>query len=383
MKKHILFISLSYTLLTACGSSVSLSDNYFEDENFYNPALPAPLFATSSAVQATSSNPAEALNYDSHWGNEQDSSTIPHAASSTPSWGGTWSAQPGMNYGQTYTIMPMSFWQWRLYQQQLQFNLQPFGWGTSPYSNNYYHQGYQPWGWNMGGAWSSSWYDPWNPYGYGFGYYNGWNNMWYDPWTPYGYGGPIWYNGAGNGWNSGNNNGISNGRSGTNYGGRRPSKYNTSRGNSSSSGRTTGQTPTDTPSRNPYGDVKDVRGESPRKNQSTPSLAPRRKVQRSSDDGGTNIQRNSPSTERARPTRERTSPARSTETRSNRNSSVNRPQRTAPTSPPASMRNTSSPSRSTQRMESQPSSRTYSPSNSGSSRVRSSSSSSTSSGRRR
>ena len=46
--KGVLLLGISYALLTACGTHVSLTENYFEDENFYNPTLPSPQFALES-----------------------------------------------------------------------------------------------------------------------------------------------------------------------------------------------------------------------------------------------------------------------------------------------------------------------------------------------
>ena len=44
-------------MLSSCGTSVSLTDNYFEDENYYNPALPAPRFASAKAMGTMDSEP--------------------------------------------------------------------------------------------------------------------------------------------------------------------------------------------------------------------------------------------------------------------------------------------------------------------------------------
>lgn len=46
--KGVLLLGISYALLTACGTHVSLTENYYEDENFYNPTLPSPQFALES-----------------------------------------------------------------------------------------------------------------------------------------------------------------------------------------------------------------------------------------------------------------------------------------------------------------------------------------------
>lgn len=236
MKKHLLFLGLSYALLSACGTPVSLTENYFEDENYYNPALPSPHFSAAS-IPNTPSPPNADLDFDRYWSQDNDRVTEDQFNQGI---------RGGMNNGfgamPPYPLAGTSFWQWRLMQQHFMFN-------SNSWNNPYYG--------------NSMWHDPWNPYGnaWGMGYVNNWNHLWYplgnygwyDPWNPYGFGlgygngygygsNPVWTNSSNNGWS----NGSTTTRSGTNYGGRRPSKYNKATGSSSSSGRTAGSTATPT-----------------------------------------------------------------------------------------------------------------------------------------
>ena len=229
MKKHLLFVGLSYALLTACWTPVSLTDNYFEDENYYNPTLPSPNFAAPSSSPTPSDDLP--MDYGQYWGDNNDLDQGAEVIRPGGGFNGNWSPSMRIN-----SINAPSFWQWRLMQQQFMFGNTPYGF--NPYSRNNMWQGgmwNDPWNF-YDHSYGNGWQDPWNPFGYGYGYGYG-----------FGYGNPYgWNNSYGNGWSNGNN-GWSNGntttRSGTNYGGRRPSKYNTSRGNSSSTGRTT-DTPT-------------------------------------------------------------------------------------------------------------------------------------------
>ncbi|CAI8353595.1 MAG: Uncharacterised protein [Cryomorphaceae bacterium] len=234
MKKHLLFVGLSYALLTACSTPVSLTDNYFEDENYYNPTLPSPYFA--GATTPSASDDPQQMDYDALWGDDNDFSQ--NAPVVRPQGGNThfsWGFSPGMS-----AISGSSFWRWRLMQQNYMYGTTPYGFqpfqGGGQWHNNMWQDPWSP-QWNTFGyssGWGSNgWYDPWNPYGNGWGN-NGWNN----PWNSYSYGNGL----NNNAWTNNGSNGTI--RSGTNYGGARPSKYNTSRGNSASTGKTS-----DTPDR--------------------------------------------------------------------------------------------------------------------------------------
>ncbi|HBB81514.1 MAG TPA: hypothetical protein DCZ98_06765, partial [Cryomorphaceae bacterium] len=161
MKNGVLLLGISYALLTACGTNVSLTENYFEDENFYNPSLPSPQFALESLK---SNDIYSELDYDQFW----------------DTTGQVMTSKTGVNTGRSnrggYGISTNSSF--------IQTN--SFGWG-------------QGLGYGIPHMFGSTWYNPWqlgpsnywnefmfggyghnslNPYPYGFsnngyGYNNG------------------------------------------------------------------------------------------------------------------------------------------------------------------------------------------------------------------
>lgn len=210
MKKVLLLSGISYLLLVSCGTSVSLTENYFEDENYYNPTLPLPLFALPS--NGTGLEELGEENLDAIWqGNTANGYNFPNTPTYSQNY---WSNGFGRINSPYWSINSMGSWN-------------TFGWnsqmGISPWGNFWMPMGFNSLG--MGGFG----YDPYgyNPYGYNpFGY------------NPYGYN--YGYNpyGWNNGWvNTGNNSTPP--RPGINYGGSRPSRYGRSGGGSAINGRTT------------------------------------------------------------------------------------------------------------------------------------------------
>ena len=223
MKKVLLLSSISYLLLVSCGTSVSLTENYFEDENYYNPELPLPSYALKSQ---TPSNSYSESDYDAIW---QGSTANGYDFPNTPSYGRNnyWTNGFGRINAPLWTINSMGSWSTR------GWNNNGFGMGLSP--------------------WSPMWMNPYafDPYGYDpYGYNYGYNPYGYNPYgyNPYGYNGWGWNNGwssNGSNWSNGSNGTgtTTPPRPGINYGGSRPSKYNRSSGNSATNGRV--QAPTD------------------------------------------------------------------------------------------------------------------------------------------
>ena len=213
MKKVLLLSGISYLLLVSCGTSVSLTENYFEDENYYNPTLPLPLFALPN--NGTGLEELGEENLDAIWqGNTANGYNFPNTPTYSQNY---WSNGFGRINSPYWSINSMGSWN-------------TFGWnsqmGLSPWGNFWMPMGFNSLG--MGGLG----YDPYgyNPYGYSpFGY----NPYGYNPYSyNYGYN-PYGWN---NGWvNTGNNTPP---RPGINYGGSRPSRYGQSGGGSAINGRT-------------------------------------------------------------------------------------------------------------------------------------------------
>ena len=213
MKKVLLLSGISYLLLVSCGTSVSLTENYFEDENYYNPTLPLPLFALPN--NGTGLEELGEENLDAIWqGNTANGYNFPNTPIYSQNY---WSNGFGRINSPYWSINSMGSWN-------------TFGWnsqmGLSPWGNFWMPMGFNSLG--MGGLG----YDPYgyNPYGYSpFGY----NPYGYNPYSyNYGYN-PYGWN---NGWvNTGNNTPP---RPGINYGGSRPSRYGQSGGGSAINGRT-------------------------------------------------------------------------------------------------------------------------------------------------
>jgi len=211
MKKVLLLSGISYLLLVSCSTSVSLTDNYFEDENYHNPTLPLPLFALPN--NGTSPEDLGEDDLDIIWqGTTANGYNFPNTPTYTQSY---WTTGFGRINSPYWSINSMGSWD-------------TFGWnnpmGLSPWGNFWMPMGFNPLG--MGGyGYDPYGYNPYgyNPYGYGYGYGYGYN--------PY-----SWNNGWANSGNSINN---APSRPGINYGGSRPSKYGRSGGGSSINGRTT------------------------------------------------------------------------------------------------------------------------------------------------
>ena len=213
MKKVLLLSGISYLLLVSCGTSVSLTENYFEDENYYNPTLPLPLFALPN--NGTGLEELGEENLDAIWqGNTANGHNFPNTPTYSQNY---WSNGFGRINSPYWSINSMGSWN-------------TFGWnsqmGLSPWGNFWMPMDFNSLG--MGGLG----YDPYgyNPYGYNpFGY----NPYGYNPYSyNYGYN-PYGWN---NGWvNTGNNTPP---RPGINYGGSRPSRYGQSGGGSAINGRT-------------------------------------------------------------------------------------------------------------------------------------------------
>ena len=206
MKKVLLLGSISYLLLVSCGTSVSLTDNYFEDENYYNPTLPLPLFALPNNGPALEELGED--NLDAIWqGTTANGYNFPNTPTYTQNY---WTTGFGRINGPYWFINSMGSWN-------------TFGWnsptGLSPWGNFWMPMGFNSLG--IGGFG----YDPYgyNPYGYNPYSYN------------YGYNPYSWNNG----WANAGNNNNSPSRPGINYGGSRPSKYGRRKGSSSINGRTT------------------------------------------------------------------------------------------------------------------------------------------------
>lgn len=210
MKKPILLLFISSLMLSSCGSSVSLTENYYEDENYYNPALPAPRFANAKAMGSMDGEPYLDEDYALIWEGEQPLVSAPFQGSNNNWWNNSRSHwTPGFGtffYPQWNNTMGFNSWN--------TMNGHPYGWnngigmgGFSPYT-------YGSYGWNNG------WTMGYNPYGYNsYGYgYNAWNGV----------------------TNFGNTTASSSNeptRTGINYGGRRPNKYRRNGGQGSINGR--------------------------------------------------------------------------------------------------------------------------------------------------
>lgn len=221
MKKVLLLSGISYLLLVSCGTSVSLTDNYFEDENYYDPTLPLPLFALPNNGPALEELGEDDL--DAIWqGTTANGYNFPNTPTYTRNY---WTTGFGRINSPYWSINSMGSWN-------------TFGWnspmGLSPWGNFWMPMGYNSLG--MGGF-------GYDPYGYNPNSYTpyGYNPYGYNPYM-YGYGYGYGYNpyGWNNGWaSSGNSNNNTPTRPGINYGGSRPSKYGRSGGGSSINGRTT------------------------------------------------------------------------------------------------------------------------------------------------
>ena len=219
MKKPILLLFISSLMLSSCGTSVSLTDNYFEDENYYNPALPAPRFAGAKSMGAMDSEPYTDDDYALIWEGEQSMLVTPLQGSSSNWW----------NNGRSYWTPGFGTYYYPQWNN---------GMGGNAWSSMGYHtSGYNSFGWN----------NNWGMQPFGYNPY-GWNNTWGMGYNPYGYNAYGYgYNPYGNGWNAWN--GVTNFgnttsspsndpiKTGVNYGGRRPNKYRRSGGQGSTSGR--------------------------------------------------------------------------------------------------------------------------------------------------
>ena len=245
MKHYVLLLVATSTLLS-CQGRRDLLTNYYEDENYFNPALPSPYDVYGSNETLGEQNAAWSnAQYQRVW--EGDSS---YAPPSTPGiWGGFSSRnsppyyQGSNGYG---------------FDNDAAFN------NSGDYYSNYaapqhsFNSFYSPWYWPTMGfqflptglPWN--WYSPvWNmsgagnSYGYNpYGYY-GYNPYGYNPYGYYGYSPYSW------GWGNPNaNTGGSAIPAGTTHPNtRRPSRYSGSRGNSSRNGRTAGTATVVTPTR--------------------------------------------------------------------------------------------------------------------------------------
>ena len=222
MYKPILLLFISSLILSSCGTSVSLTDNYYEDENYYNPALPAPRFASAKSLGTMDAEPYTDEDYSLIWEGEQPLVSTPLQSSNTNWW----------NNGRSFWTPGFGTFFYPQWNNSTGFNSWNTVGGYHPYAYNSF--GYDPYGWNNGmgmGGFSPYTYDPY-----------GWNTNWGNSYNPYG------YNSYGYGWNAWN--GVTNfgtttsspsnepTRSGINYGGRRPNKYRRSGGQGSTNGRT-------------------------------------------------------------------------------------------------------------------------------------------------
>jgi len=206
MKKVLLLSSISYLLLVSCGTSVSLTENYFEDENYYNPELPIPTYALKKEAP---SNGYSESDYDAIW---QGTTSNGYAFPNTPTYGrqNYWTNGFGRIHAPLWTINSMGSWS-------------TFGWNNNA-------MGMSPW--------SAMWMNPYayDPYGYDpYSYNYGYNTYGYNP---YGFNGWGWNNGwSSTGGTNGSNATATPPRPGINYGGSRPNKYTRSSGGSSTNGR--------------------------------------------------------------------------------------------------------------------------------------------------
>ena len=231
MKKPILLLFISSLMLSSCGTSVSLTANYFEDENYYNPALPAPRFASAKAMGTMDSEPYTDEDFALIWEGEQPLVSAPLQGSTNAWW----------NNGRSYWTPGFGTFFYPQWNNTMGLNSWNSMGGYHPYGYNGF--GYDSFGWNSGmgmGGFSPYAFDP-------YGWNNGWNSGWGMGYNPYGYT-PYGYNPYGFGWNAWN--GVTNfgstasspsnepTRTGINYGGRRPNKYRRSGGQGSTSGRT-------------------------------------------------------------------------------------------------------------------------------------------------
>ncbi len=226
MKKPILLLFISSLMLSSCGTSVSLTDNYYEDENYFNPALPAPRFASAKAMGTMDGEPYTDEEYALIWEGNQPLVSAPLQGRNHQWWNNSrnyWT--PGFGtffYPQWNNTMGSNPWN-------------SMG-GYHPYGYNSF--GYNSYVWNSGmgmGGFSPYTYDP-------YGWNNDWNSGWgmgYYPYgyNPYGFGMNAW-NGVTNFGTTASSPSNEPTRSGINYGGRRPNKYRRSGGQGSTNGRT-------------------------------------------------------------------------------------------------------------------------------------------------
>jgi hypothetical protein len=136
MKKVLLLSGISYLLLVSCGTSVSLTDNYFEDENYYDPTLPLPLFALPNNGPALEELGEDDL--DAIWqGTTANGYNFPNTPTYTQNY---WTTGFGRINSPYWSINSMGSWN-------------TFGWnspmGLSPWGNFWMPMGYNSLG--MGG----------------------------------------------------------------------------------------------------------------------------------------------------------------------------------------------------------------------------------------
>ena len=158
MKKPILLLFISSLMLSSCGTSVSLTDNYFEDENYYNPALPAPRFAGAKSMGVMDSEPYTEDDYALIWEGEQSMLVTPLQGSSSNWW----------NNGRSYWTPGFGTYYYPQWNN---------GMGGNAWSSMGYHtSGYNSFGWN----------NNWGMQPFGYNPY-GWNNTWGMGYNPYGH----------------------------------------------------------------------------------------------------------------------------------------------------------------------------------------------------
>ena len=221
MKKPILLLFISSLMLSSCGSSVSLTENYYEDENYYNPTLPAPRFANAKAMGSIDNEPYMDEDFALIWEGEQPFVSAPLQGSNNNWW----------NNGRSYWTPGFGTFYYPRWNNGIGFN----SWNSmGGHQYGYNGIGYDPYGWNNGMGMGG-----FAPYNFGPA---GWNNGWTMGYNPYGY---YPYNYGYNAWNGvtnfGNTTASSSNeptRTGINYGGRRPNKYRRSGGQGSANGRT-------------------------------------------------------------------------------------------------------------------------------------------------
>ena len=133
MKKVLLLSGISYLLLVSCGTSVSLTDNYFEDENYYDPTLPLPLFALPNNAPVLEELGEDDL--DAIWqGTTANGYNFPNTPTYTQNY---WTTGFGRINSPYWSINSMGSWN-------------TFGWnspmGLSPWGNFWMPMGYNPFG---------------------------------------------------------------------------------------------------------------------------------------------------------------------------------------------------------------------------------------------